>query len=90
MSRSRKKYPGHCDRNPFMKTHHNRGVRRRNKIAVHKDHEKYNYIPSGNSYRNAYCSWDICDWKYILYTKSELRDYLELSFTNESYLYYMK
>ncbi len=90
MSRSRKKNPGLCDRNPFMKTYYNRGVRRQNKVAVHKDHEAYHYIPSGGSYKKAYCSWDICDWKWVMYSASEVREHLTKEYANRKHYYFTK
>jgi hypothetical protein len=73
-----------------MKTHHNRGVRRRNKVAVHKDHESYDYLPSGGGYKKAYCPWDICDWKWIFHSEHEVREHLEKDYASKRYFYFMK
>lgn len=90
MSRSRKKYPGYCDSNPYMKTYYNRCIRRSNKLAIHKNHEKHHYIPSGRSFKKANCSYDICDWKWIQYTEQEFRTYLGTEYVSERYKYQMK
>ena len=60
MSRSFKKVPGHCDRNPFAKKVANRKVRR--------DWT----IPSGGAYRKAYESWDICDFRFLYFDAFDL------------------
>ncbi len=93
MSRSRKKTIGYCDRNPFMKTYHNRCVRRSNKIAMHKNHEEHHYLPDGRSYRKANCSYDICDYKWLWYSDSlGFRRYLGRWYpeANMKYRYIMK
>lgn len=90
MSRSRRKYAGYCDSNPFMKAYFNRSVRRRNKLPIHVDHEVYNYIPSGRAFKKANCSYDICDWKYVIYSDLEFKDYLSRGYTYDSYKYTMK
>ena len=54
MSRSRKRYAGYADRNPFMKRYANRRLRR---LPVDRP------IANGKSYRKHTCSYDICDWK---------------------------
>lgn len=81
MSRSYKKTPGWCDRNPWQKNYANRRLRR-----VSVDHE----IPSGGSYRKYSCSWDICDYKYLLYTNTKVLDHLEVAYWNKRYELFMK
>jgi hypothetical protein len=54
MSRSYKKTPGWCDRNPHAKRQANKRVRRTR-----------GPIPDGRWYRKLYCSWNICDWRII-------------------------
>lgn len=56
MSRSYKKNPGYCDRNPWMKRYANRRVRRKS-----VDFE----IADGRAYKKLVCSYDICDWKFL-------------------------
>ena len=66
MSRSFKKTPGFCDRNPFNKRQANKRVR--------KDWR----IPSGGAYRRVFCSWDICDYRFLFYThESAIEFYLD-------------
>lgn len=55
MSRSKKKHPWVCDRNPWQKNYANRKLRR-----ISKTHE----LADGKAYRKNYCSWSICDWKW--------------------------
>ncbi len=65
MSRSRKKVAGFVDRNPEMKRKYNRSVRR-------KLNQNHNYeIADGNDYRKLNCSYDICDWKSLYFSKGE-------------------
>ena len=66
MSRSRKRYAGYADRNPFMKNYANRRLRR---LPV--DH----VIANGKSYRKYACSYDICDFKWFEYVDT-LQAYL--------------
>jgi len=56
MSRSYKKTPGICDRNPFMKNYSNRIIRRK-PISYE--------IANGGAYRKIMCSYDICDYKFL-------------------------
>ena len=90
MSRSRKKTPGYCDSNPFIKTYYSRCVRRSNKLAIHKDHESYDYLPSGGTYKKANCPWDICDWKWLHYSEQELLVHLEEDYASLRYKYASK
>ena len=54
MSRSYKRVPCCKDHNRGMKKTANRYVRR-NHLAV----------PSGMAYKKLFCSWDICDYKFL-------------------------
>jgi len=62
MSRSYKKYPsGKCERSC------KKGQRFANKTI-----RQYNdVIPNGKVYKRLYCSWDICDYKFVAFTKDE-------------------
>jgi len=62
MSRSFKKTPGWCDRNPHAKRQANKLVRRFK--------EK---IPNGRAYRRLYCSWNICDYRSLYFTESKFQ-----------------
>jgi hypothetical protein len=63
MSRSFKRTPGFCDRNPFFKNQANRRVR--------KDWG----IPNGKAYRKVYDSWSICDYRFLFFTKEEVDEF---------------
>ncbi len=63
MSRSFKKTPGFCDRNPFNKRQANKRVR--------KDWT----IDSGGAYRRCFESWDICDFRFLYFSKANLEFY---------------
>lgn len=59
MSRSYKKSPVIADRNPWAKRQANKAVR------------KYKgFIPNGGAFKKIYCSYDICDYKFM-YTLQE-------------------
>ncbi|MBD5512112.1 MAG: hypothetical protein HDR08_12830 [Lachnospiraceae bacterium] len=59
MSRSYKRIPCCKDYSRGMKKHANRYVRRnyvnRNDVV----------LPSGAAYKKLFCSWDICDYKFL-------------------------
>ena len=55
MSRSFKHTPGWCDRNPSAKKEANKRVR------------KMEEIPDGNSFKKAYCSYNIHDFKFLYF-----------------------
>lgn len=55
MSKSYKKYPWCCDRNPWAKNYANRIIR-------HGKPSKDD-IPDGKAYRKYNCPWDICEYK---------------------------
>lgn len=62
MSRSFKKVPSICDRNPYAKNQANRKVRR-----IRKD-----LLANGNMYKKFYCSYSICDFRFLFFSKDEL------------------
>lgn len=64
MARSRKKVPGWCDRNPWAKRQANRKVRR----------YKGELPQKGNIHQKLYDPWNICDWKYLIFSKVELEE----------------
>ena len=87
MSRSYKKHPWVCDRNPFMKNYANRRLRR---IAP-----EYDIIAGGNWYQKYSCSWNICDFKsnegqtfheYIRESEKFLHRKLSKSERNEAWI----
>jgi hypothetical protein len=57
VSRSFKKTPGFCDRNPFNKRQANKRVREDWTIA------------SGGAYRRRFESWNICDYMFLYFTR---------------------
>lgn len=59
MSRSYKKNPWVCDRNPFMKNYANRRLRRQ-----HIDIDGADESGGHAWYKRVTCPYDICDWKY--------------------------
>ena len=62
LSRSYKKYPC-CKDERSCKN----GQRFANKTI-----RQYNdVIPNGKAYKRLYCSWDICDYKFVAFTKDE-------------------
>ena len=61
MSRSFKKHPGWCDRNPWAKKQANGIVR------------KYKHLVNGNMYKKVFCSWEIHDYKSLIWDKMDLR-----------------
>lgn len=70
MSRSYKKNPWVCDRDPFMKNYANRRVRRK-KIDWDGEDEVGNH----GWYKKVTCPWDICDWKWQV--ESSFKRYVE-------------
>ena len=54
MSRSYKKIPCCKDHNKGMKKYANRYVRR-----------NFFVVPSGTAYKKLFCSWNICDYKFL-------------------------
>lgn len=70
MSRSRKKNPWVCDRNPWMKNYANRRVRR-TKPRLDNLEDWISPIPEYRGYARYTCPWDICDWKWTYGTEAE-------------------
>lgn len=68
MSRSKRKTPGWKDRSPFMKNIANRRIRRK---SIDYD------MANGSNYKKETCSWDISDWKFLLYTDEDVKEYCE-------------
>jgi hypothetical protein len=60
MSRSYKKVFGYVDRNPWSKKQANKKVRRTENIS------------SGGSYKKVHESYDICDYTFIYFNKSDV------------------
>lgn len=60
MSRSYKKTPGWKGTSSFGKRQANKRVRRT------KD------VPNGRSFKKLYCSYDICDWADLYFSKQEI------------------
>jgi len=61
MSRSYKKFPGHCDRCPFMKAKANEKIR----------HTKN--VPNGMAYKKFFESYNIHDYKWVIFGASDLK-----------------
>lgn len=68
MSRSYRKVGGWKDQNTFMKKCANRRVRHK------KD------IPNGKAYRKYTCSYDICDWRDLYFSRESARTAHEIRF----------
>lgn len=66
MSRSYKKVGGFCDRNPWAKRCANKRVRR------HKGD-----LPDGCWYKRLYEQYDICDFKFLLFTEKSVKEFLD-------------
>lgn len=85
MSRSYKKTPGFVAKKiKFMKRQANKRVRRAKNVS------------NGSSYKKLFCSYDICDYKFLEYTKEQLENALDrleargYSRTTEFYKFHMK
>ena len=59
MSRSFKHTPGWCDRNPWAKKEANSRVR------------KFKDVPNGMAYKKLFESWDIHDYKSLIFTNKD-------------------
>jgi hypothetical protein len=77
MSRSFKKTAGWCDRNPFAKKEANSRVR------------KTPDLPSGSAYKKVFESWDIHDYKCLLF-KAKTKKMVEANLNIKSYKTRMK
>ena len=62
MSRSYKK-------NPSVKCEHS--CKWGKKQANRKFRHTTDDISNGNYYRKVYCTWDVCDYKYVAFSKEE-------------------
>ncbi len=65
MSRSFKRTPGFCDRSPFNKRQANKRVRKDWTLA------------SGGAYRRRFESYNICDFKFLFFTKESALEFYE-------------
>jgi len=82
MSRSFKKNAGWTDhRSPFSKF--------AKKFANRKVRRTKN-IPNGGAYKKIYESWEICEYKFLYFSKSEIVREIEKYGYYELYEYYMK
>lgn len=63
MSRSFKHTAGWCDRNPFSKKTANKRVRKTEELS------------NGNSYKKVFCSYNICDHKFLFFSKKEVKNW---------------
>ncbi len=84
MSRSWKKTYGFCDRDPFMKKYANKKIRNQ-KIGL--DEDWIEPICSGGSYRKNFCSYNICDYRFI-YFESEPMQLMDIKKDNDLLLMY--
>ena len=75
MSRSRKKNPWLCDRNPWMKNYANRRIRRSCDFLRCRDKFYVKYISSGGDYKKYTSSYNICDFKYKHFKGSFLEEW---------------
>ena len=82
MSRSYKKTAGWTDHgspwSKYAKRFANRVVRNS------KD------VPSGGAYKKLYCSWNICDYKFLYFSRNEVQRNAERVGYYKPYKYYMK
>ena len=81
MSRSKKKTWGWTD-------HHTPNSRHQKRFANKKVRRTEN-IPNGGAYKKLYCSYDICDYKFLYFSRVEVCEYLEL-FDGKIYKLYQK
>jgi hypothetical protein len=65
MSRSFKKTPGFCDRNPCNKRRANKRVRRDWTLA------------SGGAYCKCFESWNICDYRFLFFSRRSMAMFYE-------------
>lgn len=79
MSRSFKKVAGYVDRNPFMKRYSNKSLRRASRASLQalSNPNEYDGMVSSFSYfkRCSVNQYDICDYKSLYYTTTELKVY---------------
>lgn len=78
MARSRRKNPGFCDKTKGMKKFANKVVR----------HTKD--VPNGKAYKKLFCSYDICDWRNIYFSKREVKETADKYYNGKTYSFYLK
>ena len=82
MSRSRKKVWGWTDH----RTPHSRSAKRfANKKVRHA-----RGVPNGGAYKKVFCSWDICDYKFLYFSRNRVREDAERLLGGRIYKYYNK
>jgi len=82
MSRSRKKVWGWTDH----KSPHSKIAKRfANKKARHTKG-----IQNGGAYKKVFCSWDICDYKFLCFRRSQVEKEAERLYGGQIYKYYRK
>lgn len=64
MSRSRKKVWGWCDKSKGMKRFANKAVRNTQNLG------------NGSCFKRCFCSYDICDWKFLYFSDTERQEIL--------------
>jgi hypothetical protein len=69
MSRSYKKFPGYTDHH----TPHSRWAKRQASKAVRRTFD----LSDGRSYKKVYPSYDICDYKFIWWSKKEVEEWYD-------------
>ena len=81
MSRSRKKTWGWTD--------HKTPNSKQQKRAANKTVRRSWDIPNGCAYKKLYCSYDICDYKFLYFSMIEVREHMKL-FGWKIYKFYQK
>lgn len=78
MARSRRHTPGFCDKTKGMKKFANKTVR----------HTKD--VPNGMAYKKLFCSYDICDWKFLYFSKREVEEVANKYYDGRKHMFYIK
>jgi uncharacterized protein YigE (DUF2233 family) len=47
-------------------------------------------IQNGGAYKKVFCSWDICDYKFLYFRRSQLKEEAEWLYGGQIYRYYRK
>ena len=82
MCRSFKKVAGWTDhKSPYSKIE---------KRFANKKVRKSKNIPNGRSYKKVYESWNICDFKFLYFSKNEVLRCIKKNGINKFFKYYMK
>jgi hypothetical protein len=82
MSRSYKKTAGWTDhKSPWSKIA---------KRFANKNVRNAIEIPNGGAYKKFYCSWNICDYKFLYFSKKEVKRDVGRIGHYRQYRYYMK